>query len=82
MDYVTEFYCIYCIIVTYDIRKSVFLSIGYVCNKCCCSKKYCYFGPIKGLALHAYILPTFLFFSENVHTSSNKSVKIYGTTGL
>lgn len=40
MDYLHEFYSIYTIIITYDIRKTVLLTcINYVCNQYCCSKK-------------------------------------------
>ena len=34
MDYVNEFYCIYAIIINYDMRKTVFLAyISYDCNE-------------------------------------------------
>ena len=79
MDYVSELYSIYTIAITYDIRKTTLLTcISYVCNQCCCSKRYWYFGLIYGLELHSHILRTFLyFFSYNINTFSNKSVKIY-----
>ena len=63
MDYLHEFYSIYTIIITYDIRKTVLLTcINYVCNQYCCSKKDTVFWPNKGPSIACPYFVHFLNF--------------------